>query len=57
MAETTSRSRTLIQTKLHRPRLRADLVDQPRLLTQLGCGVEHKVTLISAPVAPEAQIG
>lgn len=40
---------TLIQTKLHRPRLRADLVDRPRLMSQLACGVEHRVTLISAP--------
>ena len=49
MSETESKSLTLIQTKLHRPRLRTDLVDRPRLLTQLGCAVEHKVTLISAP--------
>lgn len=49
MSETESQSPTLIQTKLHRPRLRADLVDRPRLLSQLECGVEHKVILISAP--------
>jgi len=49
MSETESQSLTLIQTKLHRPRLRADLVERPRLLTQLECGAEHKVTLISAP--------
>ena len=49
MSETEGKSLTLIRTKLHRPRLRSDLVDRPRLLTQLECGVEHKVTLISAP--------
>jgi len=49
MSETESRSLTLIQTKLHRPRLRTDLVARPRLLSQSECGVEHKVTLISAP--------
>jgi LuxR family maltose regulon positive regulatory protein len=49
MPETESESLTLIQTKLHRPRLRADLVERPRLLTQLECGVDHRVTLISAP--------
>ena len=49
MSETESQSPTLIQTKLRRPRLRMDLVERPRLLTRLECGVEHKVTLISAP--------
>jgi LuxR family maltose regulon positive regulatory protein len=49
MSEAESQSPTLIQTKLHRPRLRADLVERPRLLSQLECGIEHKLTLISAP--------
>ncbi len=49
MSEAESKSLTLIQTKLHRPRLRADLVKRPRLLSQLECGTDHKVTLISAP--------
>jgi ATP/maltotriose-dependent transcriptional regulator MalT len=46
--EIESRSPILIQTKLHRPRLRTDLVERPRLLTQLQCGVEHKISLICA---------
>ena len=40
-------SQRLIVTKLTHPRVRADLVDRPRLLALLDQGVERKLTLIS----------
>ena len=39
----------LLQTKLHRPRLRPSLVSRPRLIERLNQGLAGKLTLISAP--------
>jgi LuxR family maltose regulon positive regulatory protein len=39
---------TLIQTKLHRPRIGQDLISRPHLIQQLNQGVTRKLTLISA---------
>ena len=39
---------TLIQTKLHRPRLGQDLIPRPHLVKRLNQGMERKLTLISA---------
>ena len=48
-ADAENRPLTLIQTKLSPPRLRRDLLHRAHLLAQLECGLEHKLTLISAP--------
>lgn len=42
-------SETLLDTKLHIPRLRRDLVHRPRLLERLDTGLRKKLTLVSAP--------
>ncbi len=39
----------LLETKLHIPRPRRDLVPRPRLSERLSRGVESKLTLVSAP--------
>jgi LuxR family maltose regulon positive regulatory protein len=39
----------LLKTKLHIPLVRPELVSRPRLLERLNAGLEHKLTLISAP--------
>ena len=39
---------TLIQTKLHRPRLGHDLISRPHLIKRLNQGLDRKFTLISA---------
>ena len=39
----------LIETKLHRPKLRRDVVARPRLSTRVSGQTEAKLTLISAP--------
>ena len=39
----------LLSTKLAPPRLRSALVPRESLLTRLDAGLEHKLTLLSAP--------
>jgi LuxR family maltose regulon positive regulatory protein len=39
----------LLQTKLHIPPSRPELVSRPRLIEQLNAGLHRKLTLISAP--------
>ena len=39
----------LLETKLHVPRLRRDLVPRPRLSERLSRGAESALTLVSAP--------
>ena len=39
----------LLQTKLHIPRVRPEMVSRPRLLERLNAGPDRKLTLISAP--------
>ncbi len=39
---------TLIQTKLHRPRLGQDLISRPHLIERLNRGLDRKLTLVSA---------
>jgi LuxR family maltose regulon positive regulatory protein len=39
----------LLTTKLHIPPVRAESVARPRLIERLNAGLEHKLTLISAP--------
>jgi LuxR family maltose regulon positive regulatory protein len=39
----------LLKTKLHIPAVRPELVSRPRLIECLNAGLEHKLTLISAP--------
>jgi LuxR family transcriptional regulator, maltose regulon positive regulatory protein len=39
----------LIQTKLYRPQVNADLIDRPHLLVRLDAGLNHKLILMSAP--------
>jgi LuxR family maltose regulon positive regulatory protein len=40
---------TLLRTKLHRPRLAADLISRSNLLERLNRGFQRRATLISAP--------
>ena len=40
---------TLFRTKLHMPRHAADLNKRPHLLAHLDRGLNHKLTLVSAP--------
>lgn len=40
---------TLLQTKLQRPRVTADLVDRPRLTQALNDGLDHPLILVAAP--------
>ena len=42
-------SRSLIQTKLYRPRSGSDLIHRARLIERLNTGLSSNVTLISAP--------
>lgn len=39
----------ILQSKLQRPRLYADLVSRPRLMEKINLGLERPLTLISAP--------
>jgi LuxR family maltose regulon positive regulatory protein len=39
----------LLATKFHIPAVRPELVQRPRLFQKLSAGLDHKVTLISAP--------
>ena len=39
----------LLQTKLHRPRVTADLVHRPRLKVLLNSGLDHPLILVAAP--------
>lgn len=39
----------LLQTKLHRPRVTADLVHRPRLKVPLNSGLDHPLILVAAP--------
>ncbi|MEJ2209430.1 MAG: tetratricopeptide repeat protein, partial [Anaerolineae bacterium] len=39
----------LLQTKLHIPPIRANLVSRPRLIERLDAGLHRKLTLVSAP--------
>jgi LuxR family maltose regulon positive regulatory protein len=39
----------LLQTKLHIPRIRPELVSRPRLIERLNAGLRRKLTLVSAP--------
>ncbi len=39
----------LVQTKLQRPRVTADLVDRPRLKQTLNNGLDHPLILVAAP--------
>ena len=39
----------LLQTKLHIPPVRPELVSRPRLIEQLNVGLHRKLTLVSAP--------
>ena len=38
-----------IQTKLHRPKVSADLIERPHLLARLDDGLNHQLILVSAP--------
>ncbi len=40
---------TILDTKLHRPRLSDDLIDRPHLLARLDRGIKRRLTFISAP--------
>lgn len=42
-------AKPILQTKLYAPPSRPDLIDRPRLISQLNQGLHHKLTLISAP--------
>ena len=48
-ASATSASAPLLRTKFYRPSLPSDLVDRPRLIDQLNCGLDGPLTLITAP--------
>jgi LuxR family maltose regulon positive regulatory protein len=39
----------LLTTKLYIPRVRAEWVPRPRLAARLNSGLDHKLTLVSAP--------
>ncbi|MCB9097930.1 MAG: hypothetical protein H6632_00205 [Anaerolineales bacterium] len=39
----------LVQTKLYRPLVNADLIQRPHLLARLDDGLRHKLSLVSAP--------
>jgi LuxR family maltose regulon positive regulatory protein len=39
----------LLETKLHIPRIRPELVSRPRLTERLKAGLHRKLTLVSAP--------
>ena len=39
----------LLETKLHIPPVRQKLVSRPRLIERLRAGLDHKLTLVSAP--------
>ncbi len=39
----------ILQTKLHIPPIRPELVSRPRLIERLKAGLNRKLTLISAP--------
>jgi LuxR family maltose regulon positive regulatory protein len=39
----------LLETKLHIPPIRPELVSRPRLIEQVNVALHHKLTLISAP--------
>ena len=39
----------LLATKLYIPPVRPELVSRPRLIERLNAGLDHKLTLISAP--------
>ena len=41
--------KTLLQTKLHRPRVPHDLVERARLVEWLNDGIDHPITLVCAP--------
>ncbi len=45
---------TLIQTKVHRPRLGQELISRAHLIRRLNQGVDRKLSLISAQVDPVA---
>lgn len=38
-----------LRTKLHRPRVTADVVDRPRLMVALNNGLDHSLILVAAP--------
>ena len=40
---------SLLKTKLHIPPMRPELVSRPRLIERLDAGLDHKLTLLSAP--------
>ena len=42
-------STPLLRTKLYAPPVRPELVWRPRLIERLNAGLEHKLTLVSAP--------
>ena len=42
-------NQVLLQTKLHRPRVTADLVHRPRLKASLNDGLDHPLILVAAP--------
>ncbi len=46
---TSIRHQVLLHTKLHRPRVTADLVDRPRLKGLLHSGLDHPLILVAAP--------
>ncbi len=48
-ASATQASAPLLRTKFYRPSLPSDLVDRPRLIDQLNCGLDGPLTLITAP--------
>ena len=42
-------STPLLETKLHIPPVRPEMVSRPRLVERLNAGLHHKLTLVSAP--------
>jgi LuxR family transcriptional regulator, maltose regulon positive regulatory protein len=48
-ASVTRAPSTPIRTRLYRPSLPNDLVDRPRLIERLNRGLDHPLTLVSAP--------
>jgi LuxR family maltose regulon positive regulatory protein len=48
-ASATRASSTLIRSKFYRPSLPSDLVDRPRLIEQINCGLDRPLTLVTAP--------
>jgi LuxR family maltose regulon positive regulatory protein len=49
MLTAASRRPTLLETKLHLPRLHASLISRERLLAQLDTALTHKLMLLTAP--------